>query len=350
MSGSMNTLAPAGGFAPPPMTGTVVGAGKDGAPIIVINAPPSAGAVAANMDVLNTLVAIPGLYVARTVDLLEMLTGWERVNRYKLQPWDPERGLKKVAEGVLAPPFMKIKESSGCLCRICCGPERAFKMALYPYAEAQYPPPGADIFFLPGAITLERPWRCVPGFLPCNRPVLRVRHQTVGYLGEVRQPSCGPFINFHFDVFSPQRGPGSEDMLPGAPLHVHPSRAGEPEGTKWCAWGAKARARARAATARSRPPPSPQTRSAASSSSRACSSSSRARPSTRSSSTSTRARTWASRRPSARSRRSGPTASRRRSPTPTPSRSASRPTPTRCSARRSSRPCSSSSSACLPRT
>jgi hypothetical protein len=106
-------------------------------------------------------------------------------------------------------------------------------MSLYPYAENQYPPAGADIFFLPGAITLERPFRCVPGGLPCNRPIVRVRHAAVGYLGEIRQPSCGPFFNFHFDVVSPQRGPGSEDMLPNAPLHVHPARAGEPEGTKW---------------------------------------------------------------------------------------------------------------------
>lgn len=216
--------------APQYITGTVVGTTKDGQPIIVM---PSAGQVSANMDVLTTLVQIPGIYLAQSIDLLEMLTGCERVNRYKIQPWDPKRGQERVSDGILAPPFMKMKEQSECLQRQFCGPMRAFNMSLYPYAEGQYPPQGADIFHLPGAVILERPWRCTMGGWPCFRPVMRVRHATVGYIGEIRQPSCGPFFNFHFDVFAPSRGEGSEDMMPGVPLHTHPSRMGELPGAKW---------------------------------------------------------------------------------------------------------------------
>jgi hypothetical protein len=69
-----------------------------------------------------------GIYLAQTVDVLEMLTGWERVNRYKLQPWDPARGGDRTADGILAPPTLKMKEDSGCLCRQCCGASRAFRM------------------------------------------------------------------------------------------------------------------------------------------------------------------------------------------------------------------------------
>lgn len=223
-------MMPSMGMPMQPQMGTVVGYTKEGAPIIV---QPSAGQIAASMDVLNTLVQVPGVYVAQSVDLLEMLVGCERVNRYKVQPWDPARGEMKVSDGILAPPFMKMKEQSECLTRQCCGPMRNFSMSLYPYADGQYPPQGADIFHLPGAVIIERPWRCTIGGLPCWRPVMRVRHSTVGYIGEIRQPSCGPFFNFHFDVFSPNRGPGDEDMLPGAPLHVHPSRGNEAPGTKW---------------------------------------------------------------------------------------------------------------------
>ena len=210
------------------VTGTIIGTTKDGQPIFA-----SQGHIAASMDVLTTLVQIPGIYLAQSVDLMEMLTTCERVNRYKIQPWDPARGAERVSDGILAPPFMKMKEQSGCLQRQFCGAMRAFNMSLYPYAEGQYPPQGADIFHLPGAVILERPWRCTMGGLPCFRPVMRVRHATVGYIGEIRQPSCGPFINFHFDVCAPSRGEGSEDMMPSAPLHTHPSRTGELPGTKW---------------------------------------------------------------------------------------------------------------------
>jgi hypothetical protein len=82
-------------------------------------------------------------------------------------------------------------------------------------------------------VIIERPFRCTLGCLPCLRPVMRVRHASVGYIGEIRQPSCPPLLNYHFNIYSPSRGAGSEDMLPGAPLHVHPLRTGEPPGTHW---------------------------------------------------------------------------------------------------------------------
>ena len=126
----MNVLAPPGGIAPPPPVAYVVGAAKDGAPVIVVGPPQSAGQAAAATDVLTALAHMRGIYLAQTVDVLEMLTGWERVNRYKLQPWDPARGGDRTADGILAPPTLKMKEDSGCLCRQFCGASRAFRMCV----------------------------------------------------------------------------------------------------------------------------------------------------------------------------------------------------------------------------
>lgn len=51
---------------------------------------------------------------------------------------------------------------------------------------------------------------------------------------KVRYPFLPPCsLNYHFTIHSPSRGPGSEDMLEAAPLHVHPLRAGEAPGTMW---------------------------------------------------------------------------------------------------------------------
>lgn len=123
-------------------------------------------------------------------DVVEALTGFTRNKRYKLRVWDPARGAEVPKEGVTSGDVMKIKEDSDCCCRIFLGPARAFRMSLYPYAEVregvvggevrvnkdaspitapalplqgQYPPPGADIFTLPGSVTLERPFRCGGG-------------------------------------------------------------------------------------------------------------------------------------------------------------------------------------------
>lgn len=147
---------------------------------------PTAGQVAASTDVLSALPQLPGLWLAKWIDLLNIVTGCERNNRYKLRVWDPVSGADKATDGIRSQDIFKMKEQSDCCCRLCLGPARAFKMALYPYAEGQYPPPDADVFFLPGAVTLERPFRCT--FACLQRPVLRVRHGSVGYIGEVR---CG---------------------------------------------------------------------------------------------------------------------------------------------------------------
>ena len=132
----------------------------------------------------------PPLYPLR-FDVVEALTGFTRNKRYKLRVWDPARGAEVPKEGVTSGDIMKLKEDSDCCCRIFLGPARAFRMSLYPYAEVrenvagdalrvnqgrsthhrscspsaqgQYPPPGADIFTLPGSVTLERPFRCGRG-------------------------------------------------------------------------------------------------------------------------------------------------------------------------------------------
>lgn len=228
---------------------------------------PSAGQIAASTDVLSSLMMHKGIWLAKWMcvclsvtsrssfslwltahlraprsDLLNIVTGCERNNRYKLRAWDPQAGAQKASDGIRSDDIYKMKEQSDCMCRICLGSMREFKMSLYPYAEGQYPPAGADIFYLPGAVTLERPFRCT--LLCLNRPVLRVRHGTVGYIGEIRYPFLPPLsLNYYFTIHSPTRD-ASNEMVLNAPLHVHPTRSGEPEGTMWyrvkgnfCQWG-----------------------------------------------------------------------------------------------------------------
>ncbi len=108
---------------------------------------------------------------------------------------------------------LRMHEDSSCCARYCIGSLRPFRMAVYPYSKAaNFPPKGTDIFAMPNAVTLERPFR-LP-WLCCCRPLLRVRHNTMGYIAQIRNPFT--FLNWHFDVLAPdaEGDPGVPVALP----------------------------------------------------------------------------------------------------------------------------------------
>lgn len=76
---------------------------------------------------------------------------------------------------------------------------------------ANYPPKEMDVFALPNAVTVERPFR-LP-LLCLWRPLLRVRHNTRGYIAQVRMPFT--FLHPHFDVLAP-----SDGGEPGVPIEL----------------------------------------------------------------------------------------------------------------------------------
>jgi hypothetical protein len=68
-----------------------------------------------------------------------------------------------------------------------------------------------DVFSLPNAVTVERPFRFP--ILCLWRPLLRVRHNTRGYIAQVRMPFT--FFHPHFDILAPSDGGD-----PGVPVEV----------------------------------------------------------------------------------------------------------------------------------
>ena len=82
-------------------------------------------------------------------------------------------------------------------------------MAVFPYSKAtNWPPKEMDVFSLPNAVTIERPFRFP--VLCLWRPLLRIRHNTFGYIASVRMPFT--WVHPHFDILAP----GGEGANPAA--------------------------------------------------------------------------------------------------------------------------------------
>lgn len=130
-------------------------------------------------------------------------------NRYSVSAWDPLRGGQEgqqAREGVCSEELMLYTERSNCLIRQLCMSARPFNMVLFATSPriptAFAPAAGLDPFDTPDGITLERPFRCTIG--PFFRSLIRVKHNTLGYLGEINNPwDCSQCLNFVFDVRTP---------------------------------------------------------------------------------------------------------------------------------------------------
>jgi len=157
------------------------------------------------------------MYVQRSMQLLQLVTGCEQKNTLYCYNWTPPSAGADVERPEATADFgdtvLRMREESGCCIRFCIGSLRPFRMAVYPYSKnANFPPKDMDPFGLPNAVTLERPFR-LP-ILCCFRPLLRVRHNTLGYVAQIRNPFT--FLHWHFDVLAPdaEGEPGVPVVLP----------------------------------------------------------------------------------------------------------------------------------------
>ena len=98
---------------------------------------------------LEYLAQLDQLLIKQKVEVLEVMTGFETANKYKV--------LNSLGQEIY-----KAKEQSNCCARNCCGANRSFGMEL---KDAM----GNEV------IHLERPLRCTSCLFPCCLQVLEVK-------------------------------------------------------------------------------------------------------------------------------------------------------------------------------
>ena len=184
-------------------------------PVIVLMdaAPPGAwpglssaqvGAAKAGDTVAVVAQAPGGMYVQRNRQLQQLLTGFEQKNTLYCFNWTPSEkaGVSPdhpEATADFSDTVLRMREESDCCTRFCIGSLRPFRMSVYPYSKAtNFPPKGMDTFSLPNAVTIERP--CRLPILCAWRPLLRLRHNSMGYFANIRNP-------FTFLHCEPRRAP-----------------------------------------------------------------------------------------------------------------------------------------------
>jgi hypothetical protein len=175
-------MAPPGHGAPPPgYTGTTVIVAPGG--VLPGMASQAVGAV----DMLSALAGLQGLFVSQDIRLLEALGICEQNNGYKIFGWNPALGHDKPKDGRFGEPLIRVKEKTNCLVRQVCGPRRGFRMYAFPDSPriATFQP-GTDPTTFKDSLIFERPFRCT--FLCFWRSIVRVRHPSLGYIGEIYNP------------------------------------------------------------------------------------------------------------------------------------------------------------------
>eukprot|EP00499_Haloplacidia_sp_CaronLabIsolate_P015243 CAMPEP_0196781192 /NCGR_PEP_ID=MMETSP1104-20130614/9219_1 /TAXON_ID=33652 /ORGANISM="Cafeteria sp., Strain Caron Lab Isolate" /LENGTH=313 /DNA_ID=CAMNT_0042151413 /DNA_START=32 /DNA_END=973 /DNA_ORIENTATION=+ len=153
--------APAAGM---PYGGAVV------APVAGMGYQPPVG----GMDMWQVLATLRGVIVKQQIELLEVLTGCETQNRYRVYAMNPD--------GTMGGELLYAHEKSGCLERQCCGSMREFDMFIDTIINGQ------------NWIRLHRPFKCT--CLCMNRPVLDVLDPAGNVLGGVMQPWACCDTNF----------------------------------------------------------------------------------------------------------------------------------------------------------
>jgi hypothetical protein len=157
-------------------------------------------------DVLSTLAGVRGLFISQQIRIWDALGVCEQNNRYQVSAWDPSSGAGEgqyAKDGIVSEPLFEFKERSNCFVRQLCHNARPFNMAMFAISPRipSYWSMG-DAFLHPDAITLERPFRCTVG--PFFRSRVRVKHNALGYLGEVYNPwDCNHCLDYVFDVRTP---------------------------------------------------------------------------------------------------------------------------------------------------
>jgi hypothetical protein len=120
---------------------------------------------------LEYLTQVDQLLIHQLIEMLEVLTGFETENKY-------------VIKNAMGQQVYFAAESSDCLERQCCGPARAFSMAIIDNFQRE-------------VIHLERPFRCGHCCCPCHLNELQVQSppgNVIGYVNEI-WTCCYPEFN-----------------------------------------------------------------------------------------------------------------------------------------------------------
>ncbi|XP_025078648.1 phospholipid scramblase 2-like [Pomacea canaliculata] len=119
---------------------------------------------------LGYLTLIDQVLIKQRIELLEVVIGWETVNKYDI--------LNSVGQNIYY-----AEEDTNCLVRICCGPMRPFDIKIFDNLMVE-------------VIHLYRPFRC-GGWCFCCLQELEVQSppgQTIGYVHEVCDPCNRLFV------------------------------------------------------------------------------------------------------------------------------------------------------------
>ena len=181
-------------------------------------------------SLLAALGATAGLFVKQDVSLVGLATGWESLSGFSAFAWTPnvaQRRTGDLRDGARSEPLIRVVERSSAFWRNLLGRRRAFDMA----AVAASPRVGTfrpqllssprDALCYPDALVFERPFRLsILGF----QPVLYVRHNAYGYIGEVSAPLHALATELH--VRAPSQRP-SGAVLPVAAAVARAHAPGE---------------------------------------------------------------------------------------------------------------------------
>ena len=182
--------------------------------------------------VLHALGAVSGLFVRQDISWVELLTGCDTQNKYSAQAWNPAFGLRDAThprDGICSEPLLRMVERSNLIYRNLLGRHRFFEMAVFAASPriGNFKPhllqDSGPAMSYPDSVVFERPFRI--SLLCWQRPIMFVRHNAYGYLGEVYSPWALLPLILH--VRSPTTIPA------GASLPIAEAVKAEKPGTLW---------------------------------------------------------------------------------------------------------------------
>jgi Scramblase len=191
-------------------------------------------------DQLALLASLKGVFIQQKIDLLDVLTGCESQQQYSMFPWDPILGADTPSHGKSDLEVVRFKEKSNFCVRQLCQGARPFDMAMVPVSPAvgTFVQNALGISGDPhthtDGIVLERPFKCT--FFCLARPVMYVRHNALGYIGEIYNPF--KFFNHTFYIRSPTPGEHLQGPiaagLAGPQQHWYTVRGSICQPAAWC--------------------------------------------------------------------------------------------------------------------
>lgn len=125
---------------------------------------------------MEVLTATQAVFVSQDISILELATGCEMRNKYKIYEADPTTRQK--GDGY---PLFRAVEESSCFMRQCCGPHREFSMDVFQRHPTSESAPG------PMLMQLFRPFKCCE-ILCFNRPEMHVKDPSGLHIARIYNP------------------------------------------------------------------------------------------------------------------------------------------------------------------